>query len=235
MDFDGIYIFKSDSGTTLYSRQAKDVQEDLFSAFLTALKGFFSDFALGGLSSFASDNYMIYLASASNVLTSIIVNNELKSDKYFKLAYEISFEFYEHYKEIIDKKVTFILPKKEEFDLILDKIVEDFDKKTEIQKEIIKLYNIDSNGDLEMFDFINEEQLFGLPLFIAVNFITKQILVIENADENVPSRKLFFASKQTSKMNQHEFKSQFQIVNVSDPWDFERIVEQISKLLAREK
>jgi hypothetical protein len=62
MDIVAVLLFKSDSGSTLYSRKSKDVQEDLFSAFLTALKSFFSDFALGGLSTFASEEFIVYLA-----------------------------------------------------------------------------------------------------------------------------------------------------------------------------
>ena len=100
MGIEGVYIFKSDSGITLYSKKNVDVQEDLFSAFLSALKGFFNSFALGGLSSFASENYIVYLASNNNVLTALVVSNDDKSDKYFNIAFEICVEFFKEYKSV---------------------------------------------------------------------------------------------------------------------------------------
>ena len=71
MTIEGVYIFKSDSGITLYSKKEVDVQEDLFSAFLSALKGFFNSFSLGGLSSFASENYIVYLPMINQTSTLI--------------------------------------------------------------------------------------------------------------------------------------------------------------------
>jgi len=234
MDVDGIYIFKADAGTTLYSRRTKNVHEDLFSAFLTALQGFFSDFALGGLSSFTSDNYMIYLASSNNVLTSLIINKEQKSDKYYNLAFEISCQFYTEFKTTIDNPISLTLPNKNQVDSILESVFEEFEKLSEVQQEIVKLYEIDAQGELAIFDYINEEQLYNLSLFVAVNFVTKQIYVIENVEEGVSSRKLFLANKSVTNLNQREFKSQFTIRNVSDPWDFERVVEQVSNLLSKD-
>ncbi len=230
----GIYLFKADSGIPLYSQKTVNVQEDLFSAFLSALKQFFNSFSLGGLSSFASEDYIFYLASANNVLTAIIVDNKQKSDKFFNLAYKISIEFYNNFKNIVDTKSSVIAPKKEIFDPILDKILDQFDKTSTEHQELIKLYKVLSNGELEQFSFFSERQLYELTIFVAVNFVTKQIFVIENYEENVSSRLLFMASKAVSNMNQREFKSEFSIRNVSDPWDMERVIQQISKLLKGE-
>ena len=234
MDIDGVYLFKSESGIPLYSRKNVDVEEDLFSAFLSALKGFFNSFALGGLSTFASDDYIFYLASANNVLTSLIVDNRRKSDKYFNLAYEISIQYYKKFKNTVDSDTSISSPPKEEFDPILDQIIEKFEKTPEEQDELIKLYKINSDGGLEQFDFFTERELYDLAVFVAVNFVTKHIFIIENAEEDVPSRILFFANKAVSNMNQREFKSEFIIRNVSDPYALEMVVDQISKLLRGE-
>ena len=230
----GVYIFKADSGITLYSRRTLGIEEDLFSAFLSALNGLFCCFSLGGISTFASENFIVYLASANNVLTSLIVDNDHKSDKYFNLAYEIGNQYYKKFASSIDKKTSIMAPPKDQFDGLLDQIISNFDKFSVEQQEIIKLFKINSNGDLEIFEFLDEKQLYSQSMFIAVNYITKQIFIIENVDSNVSSRQLFLANKAISAMNQRDLKSEFTIRQVSDPWDFERVVGQITRLLKRE-
>jgi hypothetical protein len=234
MKIAGVYIFKSDSGITLYSRRTVGVEEDLFSAFLSALKGFFSSFSLGGLSSFASENFIIYLASANNVLTALIVENNFKSDKYFSLAYEICLKFYENYKKVVDSQTSIHVPNKEAFDAILDAIVQKMDKNSENQQEFIKLYNVSKNGELEIFEFTSEDDLYKRPLFIVANFVTKQIFVIENPNATISSRLLFLANKSITNLNANEFKSEFTVRNVSDSWDLERVIKQVSTLLLHE-
>lgn len=235
MKVDGLYILKSDSGTTLYSRKTGEIQEDLFSAFLTALKNFFDNFALGGLSSFSSENYMVYLASKDNVLTSLIVNSEFKSDNYFNLAFDISSRFYNKYKDIVtSSKPLIVLPDLKEFETVLDSLIEEGTTKTTEESTVIKLFKIDSDGELESFDFVDEEQLYKLPVFVAINYLAKQIYIIENTEQNVSSRSLFMANRATSSLNQRDLKNEFTTRHVADQWDFERIVEQIIKLIKRE-
>ena len=234
MSLKGIYIFKSDSGITLYSKKKVDVQEDLFSAFLSALKGFFSSFALGGLSSFASENFIFYIATSNNVLTALIVDSNAKSDKYFNLAYDISVKFYNTYKSLVDSKVGINIPDKEQFDILLDEMVSSFESSEPVQLDLIHLYKVTNAGDLVSFSFSNEEQLYNEELFITVNLVTKKIFIVENSEQGVPSRKLFLANKSASKLNQDEHKSEFEVRNVSDPWDFERIIDMISKLIRKE-
>ena len=235
MPIKGIYIFKSDSGITLYSKRKFDVQEDLFSAFLTALKSFFGSLALGGLSSFSSENFIFYLATANNCLTALVVDINHKSDKYFSLAYEISTQFYNKYQQVIDSKNALFIPGKEKFDEILDNIIRHFEQESEqYQQDLFHLYKITNSGELEQFPFINDEQLYNEELFLAVNLVTKRIFIVENASKNVSTRKLFLANRSASNLNQNEFKSEFQIRNVADEWDFERIIEMICKLVKRE-
>ena len=234
MSIKGVYIFKSDSGITLYSKKKVDVQEDLFSAFLSALKGFFSSFALGGLSSFSSESFIFYTATANNVLTALIVDNKFKSDKYFNLAYDISIKFYNTYKSFIDSKNALYIPDKDQFDPIVDSMIANFDSNEPVQQKLFHLYKLTNIGDLVSFDFSDEEQLYNEELFIAVNLVNKRIFIVENAEKTVSSRKIFLANKAASHLNQTEFKSEYEVRNVSDPWDFERIVTMIGKLVRKE-
>lgn len=235
MGIEGVYIFKADSGITLYSKKEVDVQEDLFSAFLSALKGFFNSFSLGGLSSFASENYIVYLASSNNVLTALIVDTKDKSDKFFNIAYDICTEFYKNYKQVVDTKSAVMVPNKENFDVVLQNIKDKYeDEETVVQHELIQLYKVSNTGDLELFTYENEDQLYRESLFIALNFVTHQIFIVENPGNSPSNRLLFLAGKAVAEMNQKEFKSEFSVRNVSDPWDLERVISQIKNLITGE-
>ena len=117
----GIFIFKVDSGITLYSEKMVDVQEDIFSAFLSAMKVFFNSLALGGLSSFSSENFTFYLTTENNCLTALVIDDKNKSDKFFNLAYEISVQFYKKYQNFVDTNMIINIPNKDHFDAILEK------------------------------------------------------------------------------------------------------------------
>ncbi len=234
MPIKGVYIFKADSGITLFSKKKVDVQEDLFSAFLSALKGFFSSFELGGLSSFSSETYIFYIATVNNVLTALIVDSKFKSDKYFNLAYDISVQFYNDYSKFVDSKNAITVPGAENYSTKLDDLIAQFEQNDSGPQELINLFRITSSGELESFEFINQDNLFREELFIAVNLVTKKIFIVENDQQNVSSRKIFFANKAASKLNQESYKSEFSIRNVSDSWDLERIIEMISRLIKKE-
>lgn len=230
----GIYLFKANSGITLYSQAKQYIQEDMFSAFLSALKGFFTNLDLGGLSSFSSDDYFIYLTSANNVLTALIINIEDKSDRFFTLGYEICNRFYEEYSTIVDDKMSFFVPNKDKFDSILEDILFNFDVTAQITNSYLSLFTVDNEGQLNPYEFITPQQLNVLDVFIVINTIVKKIFIIENPNRTISSRLLYLANKAATFINQMEYKSEFVIRNVSDPWDFERIVEQVSKLLLNE-
>ena len=113
-------------------------------------------------------------------------------------------------------------------------ILNESDKRIEKQQELIKLYKLSKSNDLLPFEFINENQLFNQDLFVAVNVVTRQIFVIENAESNVSSRLLYLTNKAVTNLNQLEFKSEFAVRNVSDIWDFERLIGQITHILNKE-
>ena len=219
----------------MYSKTKYGIQEDMFSAFLSALKGFFSSLALGGLSSFSSDDYIIYLATSDNVLTSLIVNNANKSDKYYTICYQICKSFYENYKSIVKDNSPFWVPNKENFDIILEDLLANFDHSSSDIQRIVSIYNVDTNELLVPIEFKNKAQLFSLDLFFVVNSITKKIYIIENSERNISSRLLYLANKASTTLNQKVFRSEFTIQHISDPMDFERIIGNISKILKNER
>lgn len=229
----GIYIFRTESGITLFSRRMLDVQEDLVSAFISALKDFFNSFSLGGLCTFASENYIFYLASEYNVSTALIVDKNDKSERYFNIAYKISRNFYYKYKHYLEKDISLQIPNIEEFDSVVNEVLAST-QESEQQKELIKLYKFNKSEELQSFIFESESQLFNLPLFVAVNSVTRKIFVVENNEANISNRVLYLTNKAVSSLNQMDYKSKFKIRNISDSWDFERIILEISKILKDE-
>ncbi|OLS26888.1 MAG: hypothetical protein HeimC3_06450 [Candidatus Heimdallarchaeota archaeon LC_3] len=229
-DIIAVFVFKSDSGTLLFSRKNTKFDEDLFSAFLSALKSFFSSFTLGGLSSFASDNYIVYLISIHNLLTSIIVDKQKKSEKYYLLGNEVSESFYDEYKSIVDSTAPLIRTDYINFDNNLDEILRNFNSKIDGKKDLIKFYQIDNRGFGKQFGFISIDHLYTLPIFVVVNLITNEIFVLEN-DETISRKIVFNANKFASNVNQREYKSMLKIKNTSGPWDCERLINEFSDVL----
>ena len=234
MNLKGVYIFRTDSGVTLFSKKSIDLNEDFLSAFLAALREFFNSFSLGGLSTFGTDQFIFYIASTNNVTTALIIDQDDKSDKYFNLAFKICIQFYLHYNKYVESPTALLIPNIEYFGSDLEKIINDFSKEPERQQELIKLFKLSKSEDLECFDFINESQLFNIPLFLAVNNVTKRIFVIENPELGVQNRALYLVNKLATSYNQLNFKSEYDIRHISDIWDSERLITQISQILNRE-
>lgn len=233
MNLKGVYIFRTDSGVTMFSKKSIDLNEDFLSAFLAALREFFNSFSLGGLSTFGTDQFIFYITSTNNVTTALIVDQDDKSDKYFNLAFKICMQFFIRYNKHVESSALAV-PNVEYFESDLEKIINDFSKEPERQQELIKLFKLSKSNDLESFDFINEAQLFNIPLFLAVNNVTKRIFVIENPELGVPNRALYYANKLATNYNQLNFKSEYNIRHISDIWDSERLITQISQILNRE-
>ena len=109
----GIYLFKADSGITLYSKKDSDISEiheDLLTAFMSAIREFFTSLELGGLSAFSTENYNIYYVCVNNIATVLIVNQQDKSDKFYRLSYEICSQFFSRYKKYLISDISLNIP-----------------------------------------------------------------------------------------------------------------------------
>jgi len=60
--------------------------------------------------------------------------------------------------------------------------------------------------------------------------VTKKIFILEISDK-LSNRLLFMANKAASNINHREFRSKYKIVNVSEPLDCERLINQVDKVL----
>ncbi|MHA1983023.1 MAG: hypothetical protein ACW967_01635 [Candidatus Hodarchaeales archaeon] len=229
-DIVAVFIFKAITGATLYSKKILIFHDDLFAAFLSAFRTFFNEFLLGGLTLFASNEYILYLVSKNDLLTTIIVDKKKKSNKYYSLGYKITEEFYNDYKSIIEDTTPLIPTHQIKFDEKLFEILENYNVQIVTHLDVLKFYQIDSNGIGKEFSFISEDHLFSIPLFLVSNLVTNQIFILEN-DNSLPRKAVFQANKFASNLNQQQHKSLFTIRNVSEPWDCERLITEFRNIL----
>lgn len=229
-DVVAVYIFKALTGATLYSKKILILHDDLFAAFISAIRTFFSNFLLGGLTLFSSDKYIIYFASKNDLLTTVIVESKNKSIKYFSLANTISEMFYRDYKSIVEDHTPLIPTHKIKFDEKLLEIMDAYNAALDIPKEILKFYQLDDKSNGKEFSFISVDHLYSIPLFLVLNLVTNQIFILEN-DSALPSKTVFHANNFAVNLNQREYKSQFHIRNVSGPWDCERLISEFRDII----
>ncbi|MHA2333519.1 MAG: hypothetical protein ACXAEU_15960 [Candidatus Hodarchaeales archaeon] len=243
MSIDGIVIFDSVSGLPLFSKVDK-VDSTLFSGFLAAARKFFSQLSLGGLSSFSTEEKVVFLAVKTRVITAIITSGNLDNVKGYKIAYEISEKFENDY----DLPKFSLTPDTDNFigftsnlDKILskeDQFAEPAGKEHESEVSLesrllvktIYLYTVNKQGDVISIDSDVTPFLSSYPVLIIVNSIIKRIYILEN-DEDISNRLLFFASKAATKINNKQWKSEFQVRNVSDPLDCQRLIDQVKTLI----
>jgi hypothetical protein len=230
----GVYVFKSESGYSLYTNKKKEVQEDLFPLFISSIKEFFHKLSLGGLLSFSSDQYKFYLSNFKNISTSVVVDLKHNSPRFYSLSYEICSKFYTIYQKYIDSENFISIPNVDNFNSSIDELIEKTSNTIEKQHELLRLYNLSNDGELAQFEYENRQQLLLKDMFIVVNPIIKKIYLVENDELGVSPRKLYLANQEVKHLNQTNYRSEFTINYVSDPWDLDRIIGVVNNLLKDE-
>jgi len=224
MDIDGVIIFNSGSGIPLFSKLDEKINASLFSGFMTAIRMFCSEIALGGLTSCTTDQNRLFLAAKDNLVTTLITSKKQDSKELYSLAYQITETFAATYQDLTgyntDMYKTFSKPLDEilkgKFSLPLD-------------EQTISMYSIDSAGELNPIT-IDDPTLPSIPIIIVVNTIIKQIFLIENQEE-ISNRQTFLARRAALQLNKEHWKNEFRIQDVSDPIISQRILEQANNLI----
>ena len=89
MDIEGVVIFESESGVPLYSKMMGNTDPSLFSSFVSAIGHFSKELKFGGLSSFTTDEKVIYLASRDKTITALISPKKKEYQEAYSLASEL--------------------------------------------------------------------------------------------------------------------------------------------------
>ncbi|TFF96858.1 hypothetical protein EU546_00390, partial [Candidatus Thorarchaeota archaeon] len=85
MDIEGVVIFEASSGIPLYSRMKSDTDPSLFSSFVAAIGHFSKELKFGGLSSFTTEEKVIYLAPREKTITALIAPKKKEYQEAYSL------------------------------------------------------------------------------------------------------------------------------------------------------
>ena len=95
MDIEGIIIFDAEAGVPLFSRMKTKTDPSLFSSFISAIGHFTKQLKFGGLSSFTTEEKVIYLAPRDKIITALIAPKKKEYQMAFSLANELGRQFEE--------------------------------------------------------------------------------------------------------------------------------------------
>jgi hypothetical protein len=93
MDIEGVVIFEAASGVPLYSKMKGKTDPSLFSSFVSAIGHFSKEMRFGGLSSFTTDEKVIYLAPRDKTITALISPKKKEYQEAYSLASELGRRF----------------------------------------------------------------------------------------------------------------------------------------------
>ena len=91
-----ILILQTESGLPLFSHLDPSFDEGLLSGLITAIKEFTKELALGGLSSFTTDETSIYLVGRK-YCTVALITSELEFQKIYSIGFKIGEQFEEQF------------------------------------------------------------------------------------------------------------------------------------------
>jgi hypothetical protein len=97
LNIEGVVIFEAKSGIPLFSKLRSGMDESLFSSFVTAVRHFSKELALGGLCSFATDEKVIFLSQNAETVTALITTKTPEFEETLELAEEIGQQFENNY------------------------------------------------------------------------------------------------------------------------------------------
>ncbi|MFW9964551.1 MAG: hypothetical protein ACFFCX_13355 [Candidatus Sifarchaeia archaeon] len=95
MDIEGIVIFDAAAGVPLFSRMKTKTDPSLFSSFIAAIGHFTRELKFGGLSSFTTEEKVIYLAPRNQIITALIAPKKKEYQEAYSLANELGRRFEE--------------------------------------------------------------------------------------------------------------------------------------------
>ncbi len=93
LDIEGIVIFEANSGIPLYNKLKDNIDPSLFSSFVAAVGHFSKELQLGGLSSFTTEEKVIFLAATEKTITALITPKRAEYQVAYQLAANLGNQF----------------------------------------------------------------------------------------------------------------------------------------------
>lgn len=97
LDIEGVVIFETKSGIPLYSKLKENIDPSLFSSFVAAVGHFSRELKLGGLSSFSTEEKVIFLAATEKTITALITPKRSEYQVAYQLAANLGTQFEDRY------------------------------------------------------------------------------------------------------------------------------------------
>ena len=150
MDIEGIVIFDAAAGVPLFSRMKTKTDPSLFSSFIAAIGHFSKELKFGGLSSFTTEEKVIYLAPRDKIITALIAPKKKEYDQAYSLANELGRQFEEStlgssvasstaYREFMDVADQYLRKIQNPFiTRVSEFIIEEYEGEVSIQPSLMK-------------------------------------------------------------------------------------------------
>ncbi|TXT54347.1 MAG: hypothetical protein BAJATHORv1_70047 [Candidatus Thorarchaeota archaeon] len=97
MDIEGVIIFDAKSGIPMFSKLKEGIDPSMFSSFISAVDHFSSEFQMGGLTSFATEENLIFLSKKGRIITALIVPKTQEFRETDELAAVLTEQFEKRY------------------------------------------------------------------------------------------------------------------------------------------
>jgi hypothetical protein len=123
LDIEGVIIFDSQSGIPLFSRLKGDVDPSLFSSFIAAVGHFSNEMKMGGLSSFTTEEKVIYLAARERIITALVAPKKPEYQLAYSLARELGRRFEEEHHSVIAAPSSSPISEYSEFQIVVDDFI----------------------------------------------------------------------------------------------------------------
>lgn len=119
MDIKGLIIMNAYSGLPLYSNLDSEIDDTLFSGFLSAIRSFAKEISIGGLTSFVTEEMNVNLNVRNKIIVALLSPKEVPFEKINSFGYRIGERFETEF-EINDNNVN--VEDYKRFDEILDQL-----------------------------------------------------------------------------------------------------------------
>ncbi len=96
-DIEGVVIFDANSGIPLFSKLEERIDPSMFTSFIAAVRHFSNQLKLGGLTSFTTEEKIIFMAKRGDLITALIKPQSREFQSTVSLAIELTEQFEDRY------------------------------------------------------------------------------------------------------------------------------------------
>jgi len=213
----GIVIIEAHSGLPLFSRLSPKIDSTIFSGLITAIKNLSEELTLGGLSSFTTESYEVYISAGKKVVVALLMENVDKPVAY-QLPNLICTKFEEIY-NIPD------IPDTNDylgFNATLEEIIKDFFAIED--SHLLYVYN--EADKFILTKVVSAKEVIEHSILIHCSIPDKRIYILYNKDD-IPSRIKYLANKEAKRINSELSNNQFTIRDIYDKIELEYMFSKI--------